>query len=178
MVKMFLVIFTIFLFWAVPVSSVLAEDTTHMVIYKTVSNYNGNSHEAEWITRAILYASDTYGVDPLLVTAVMQQESHFNLSSRSSAGAVGLMQLMPDTAAMIGVNPYDPLNNVIGGVIYLRNQIERFSGSGTYAVTNAVAAYNAGPQAVIQYGGVPPYQETRHYVISVANNYNQLSSTI
>ena len=84
------------------------------------------------------------------------------------------MQLMPETASAIGVNPYNPLENVLGGAIYLRNQLDRFSGYGKYAVTNAVAAYNAGAQAVINAGGVPNYSETRQYVVNVANNYQKL----
>lgn len=178
MVKKSLLIFLMVVFWVTPVSFASAENNSYIVIYNEISAFNGNPQEAEWITKAILYASDTYGVDPLLVTAIMEQESQFNLNSVSSAGAIGLMQLMPGTAAMIGVNPYDPLDNVVGGTIYLRNQIEKFSGGGAYAVTNAVAAYNAGPQAVMQHGGVPPYQETRNYVIGVANHYNRLNSVM
>ena len=89
-------------------------------------------------------------------------------------GAIGLMQLMPETAESIGVNPYNPLENIIGGTIYLKNQLNNFSGYGEYAVTDAVAAYNAGPNAVIKAGGVPNYSETRQYVVNVANNYNRI----
>ena len=146
----------------------------YSVIASTVANYNGDQTQIDWIANAILYSSNQYGVDPLLVTAVMQAESGFNLNSGSGAGAIGLMQLMPDTARAIGVDPYDPLGNVIGGTIYLRNQLDNFAGWGDYAVTDAVAAYNAGPQAVKNYGGVPPYAETRTYVVRVSNNYNNL----
>lgn len=159
-----------------PTSMASAQADTYSVIYQEISAHNGNYQEADWIAKAILYASDLYGVDPLLVTAVMEQESGFNLQAGSGAGAVGLMQLMPDTANMIGVNPYNPLDNIIGGVIYLKNQLDNFSGWGQYAVTDAIAAYNAGPQAVKNYGGVPPYNETRNYVISIADNYNRLNS--
>lgn len=148
----------------------------YSVIYGEVSARNGNPQEADWITQAILYASSTYDVDPLLVTSVMEAESGFNVSAGSRVGAIGLMQLMPDTANMIGVNPYNPLDNVIGGVIYLKNQLDHFAGWGAYAVTDAVAAYNAGPQAVISHGGVPAYAETRNYVISISNNYNRLAA--
>ena len=84
------------------------------------------------------------------------------------------MQLMPGTAAMIGVDPYNPLENVLGGASYLRTQIDNFADWGEYAVTDAVAAYNAGSQAVINAGGVPNYRETRQYVINVAANYQRL----
>lgn len=94
-----------------------------------------------------MYVSVEYEVDPILITAVMEAESGFNFQSTSTAGAIGLMQLMPETAEMIGVNPYNPLENILGGTIYLRNQFNRSSGYGQYAVTDAVAAYNAGAQA-------------------------------
>lgn len=81
---------------------------------------------------------------------------------------------MPDTASAIGVNPYEPLGNVIGGASYLRTMLDDFAHCGDYAVTNAIAAYNAGPQAVFSYGGCPPYSETRNYVVAVADNYQAL----
>lgn len=146
----------------------------YTVIYDDVSAYNGNPVECDWIANAILYASSLYGVDPYLITAVMQTESHFYLNAMSHVGAIGLMQLMPGTASSIGVDPYDPLGNILGGTIYLRNQLDNFAGWGEYAVTDAVAAYNAGPQAVYDYSGVPPYSETRNYVVSVADAYNNL----
>ena len=144
------------------------------VVYSEVAAYNGNANEAVWITDAICYASSLYGVDPLLVTSVMETESHFNFGSFSGAGAIGLMQLMPGTATAVGVDPYDPLGNVIGGVSYLRSQLDSFSGYGDYAVTNAVAAYNAGGNAVRKYGGCPPFAETQNYVVEVNGTYTQL----
>lgn len=99
----------------------------YTAIYDTVSTHNGNPVEADWITNAILYSSSTYNVDPILITAVMEAESGFNLNAGSGAGAIGLMQLMPETASAIGVDPYDPLDNVIGGTIYLSNQLANFS---------------------------------------------------
>lgn len=144
------------------------------VIHREVSYFNPNDRESRWITRAILYASSEYQIDPILITAVMEEESGFNFKSASPVGAIGLMQLMPETASAIGVNPYNPLENVLGGAIYLRNQLDRFSGYGKYAVTDAVAAYNAGSQAVINAGGVPNYSETRQYVVNVATNYKKL----
>ena len=144
------------------------------VIYQEVSYYNGNEKESSWIASAILYASGEYQVDPILITAVMDAESGFNFQSTSTAVAIGLMHLMPETAKMIGVNPYNPLENILGGTIYLKNQLKQFSVYGQYAVTNAVAAYNAGAQVVINAGGVPNYFETRQYVVNVYNNYNKI----
>lgn len=147
------------------------------VIYSDVTQYNGQTEQAAWITNAICYASSLYQVDPLLITAIMETESHFNFATfynHSPAGAIGLMQLSPETAAAVGVDPYDPLGNIVGGASYLRTQLDNFSGYGEYAVTDAVAAYNAGGNAVRRYGGCPPYRETQDYVIKVANSYNRL----
>lgn len=149
------------------------------VIIQDIAAYNGNSAQIYWISDAICYAASLYQVDPLLVTAVMETESHFSFDtfySTSSAGAIGFMQLMPDTARSVGVDPYDPLGNIIGGTAYLRYMLDDFSGCGQYAVTNAVAAYNAGPAAVTSYGGCPPYSETQNYVIKVSEAYNRLLS--
>lgn len=150
----------------------------YSAIYYTVSNHNGNTIEADWITNAILYASSIYDVDPILITAVMEAESGFNINAGSDVGAIGLMQLMPETANAIGVDPYDPLGNVIGGTIYLSNQLANFNSWGEYSVTDAVAAYNAGPNAVIKYGGVPPYNETINYVNNVASNYYDIANLV
>lgn len=146
----------------------------YTVINNHISGFNGEPGQGDWITNAILYSCSMYQVDPFLVTAVMQTESGFQFGVISPAGAIGLMQLMPDTAAMVGVDPYNPLENVIGGTSYLSTQLNNFSSWGEYGVTYAVAAYNAGGNAVRQYGGVPPYPETQNYVYKVADAYNNL----
>ena len=112
-------------------------------------------------------AARKYNVDPKLVSAVAEVESGGDQDAASSAGAVGVMQLMPDTAAALGVNPYDKKSNSVGGAKYLRQMLDAFDGD----VRRAVAAYNAGPQAVKDYGGVPPYQETQNYVNKVLDIY-------
>jgi hypothetical protein len=109
-----------------------------------------------------------YGVDPSLVRAVMRHESGFNTGAVSPKGAQGLMQLMPGTAALMGVkDPFDPEQNIAGGVGYLRRCLDRFQ----HNVPLAVAAYNAGPESVARCGTVPPYQETQAFVNNVMGAY-------
>lgn len=108
-----------------------------------------------------------YHVPPALVKAVIAAESAFDPQAVSHRGAQGLMQLMPRTAAGLGVeDAFEPRQNVRGGVGYLREMLDRFGD-----VTRAVAAYNAGPAAVDRYGGIPPYRETRDYVDRVLTYY-------
>ena len=112
-------------------------------------------------------AAARYQVDPRLVAAVAQTESGGNQEAVSPAGAVGVMQLMPETAAGLGVNPYDKRQNIEGGAKYLRQMMDTFGGD----VQKAVAAYNAGTQAVKEYNGIPPYRETQDYVNKVLDIY-------
>jgi soluble lytic murein transglycosylase-like protein len=112
-------------------------------------------------------------VDPALIKAVIANESGFNANATSKAGAQGLMQLMPETAASLGVrDAYDPAQNVAGGARYLRGLLDRFGGDKRLAI----AAYNAGPGAVEKYGDVPPYAETRNYVQNVLASFDKYSS--
>jgi soluble lytic murein transglycosylase-like protein len=114
----------------------------------------------------------TWQVDPALIKAVIANESGFNANATSGVGAQGLMQLMPATAASLGVHDaYDPAQNVAGGTHYLRGLLDRFGGDKRLAI----AAYNAGPGAVEKYGGVPPYAETRNYVQNVLASFDKYS---
>ncbi len=106
-------------------------------------------------------AAEVFGVDAALIRAVMHAESWFQPDAVSRSGAQGLMQLMPGTASRFGVsNPFDPVDNITGGVAYLAFLLEFFDND----LTRAIAAYNAGENAVRRHGGVPPFPETREYV--------------
>jgi membrane-bound lytic murein transglycosylase B len=113
-------------------------------------------------------AAETYGVDEKLLKSVAKVESNFNASAVSSAGAVGIMQLMPATAAELGVSDsYDARENIFGGAKYLSQLLSKYDGD----TSLALAAYNAGSARVDQYGGIPPYTETQNYVTKVLGYY-------
>jgi len=123
------------------------------------------------LDQLIAYSGDKYGIDPTLIYLVMREESRFNHRAVSRAGARGLMQLMPGTAAKLGVrNIHDPVENVDAGARYLRTLLEMFNGD----VNLALAAYNAGEGAVLRYGRrIPPYRETMNYVWRINTAYRR-----
>ena len=121
------------------------------------------------LNQVVNSASAAYHLDPDLVNSVIHAESGFNSRAVSPKGARGLMQLMPGTANQLGVNDaFDPQANVDGGSRYLRELLERYN----FDLVKALAAYNAGPQRVEQYRGVPPFRETRAYVARIVHEYN------
>lgn len=115
-----------------------------------------------------------HGLAPGLLEAIAWQESRGRMGAVSIRGALGVMQLMPSTAAELGVDPGDLADNIRGGALYLRRQLDRFGGS----VPLALAAYNAGPGAVARYGGIPPYRETRDYVAKIMGRWRPGTSAI
>lgn len=126
---------------------------------------------ATQIARTVVAKSQRYGVDPRLVLALIAQESRFNPRAVSPVGARGLGQLMPGTAALLGVlNAFDITQNIDGTVRYLAAQLKKFGGD----IASALAAYNAGPGNVVRFGGIPPFRETRNYVRVISTWYQNL----
>ena len=122
------------------------------------------------LNQLVSESSGRYRLDPDLVNSVIKAESGFNVRAVSRKGAQGLMQLMPETAMKLGVpDAFDPQANVEGGTRYLRELLERYN----FDLVKALAAYNAGPQRVEQFGGVPPYYETKAYVARIVRDFNK-----
>ena len=140
------------------------------ILDSSISN-NGQPTEASRaeIENLINKYAEKNGLDSDFVKAVINQESGFNPNATSRCGAMGLMQLMPSTAEGLGVtNAYDAEQNIMGGTKYLKGLMDRFDNNKSLAL----AAYNAGPNAVKKYGGIPPYAETQNYVKKVLSNYD------
>lgn len=149
-------------------SALQSAGTTPTATAADVSSYPGASTGAgSEYEGMIAQAAERNGIEPAILYGLIEQESGFDPTAQSSAGAMGLTQLMPGTASSLGVsNPYDAAESIEGGARYLAKLTSEFSGS----TTDALAAYNAGPAAVSQYGGVPPYPETESYVSRVMAN--------
>lgn len=128
---------------------------------------SGRNIDQTQMDAIIVAAASRHGVDPNLVRAIIKQESGFNPRARSRKGAIGLMQLMPATARDLKVNPYDPVQNVEGGVRHFKGLLENFNGD----LKLSLAAYNAGQGAVERNKGIPPYRETRDYVRRITAAY-------
>ncbi len=130
--------------------------------------------EADLIAQSLLAFSRQFNLDPRLVVALVVVESGFQPRARSRAGALGLGQLMPETARSLGVDPLDPAQNLYGTIRYLRGNLDRFGWNNVHL---ALAAYNAGRGAVERYEGIPPYSETQWYVHNVDSLYRRLLSS-
>ncbi len=137
---------------------------------------NSNTHlgrQARLYKKTIQIYSRIYDVEPELIHAIVRQESCFNEGAHSYVGAIGLMQLMPQTALGLRINdPWNPEHNIQGGIKYISQMLKRFNGKPKLAI----AAYNAGPGNVNKYKGIPPFKETRNYVKKVYAEYKRLKS--
>ena len=127
------------------------------------------------LARRLLVNAERWRIDANMLVAIVTVESRWHTHAVSPAGAIGLGQLMPGTAALLGVNPRDPKQNLSGAARYLRGLMQRF-GSKHYSLV--FAAYNAGPKAVSEYGGIPPYDETQTYVVRVLDTWEHLSKSV
>lgn len=133
-----------------------------------------NRQDAPYIAQAIYETADKYELDPLFVASVFQVESGFHNNAVSPVGALGIAQLMPGTAAELGVNPYDPMDNIEGGTRYLREMLDLQNPNDPYKYNLALASYNAGPGAV--HGYAPSY--TYEYIEMVTGAYNEIVAAV
>lgn len=141
-------------------------------VLKGVQNSNKTSSIPKTYYELIQQASEEFQIDANLIRAICLVESNFNPSATSPKGAMGLMQLMPETAKELGIhNPYDPKENIWGGVRYFKSLLQKYDGN----LELALAAYNAGPGSVEKYNGIPPYPETQNFVKNVLEYFKEFS---
>ena len=148
-----------------------AQGRVHFTNVPTSSQYRFYSNEGKQysIDSLIAHSASAFQLERALIKAVIKVESDFNPKVVSRKGAKGLMQLMPETAREVGVsNPFDPSQSIHGGAYYLRKMLDSFDRNLDYAL----AAYNAGPNAVRKYGGIPPFTETQNYVTKVKRYFD------
>lgn len=138
------------------------------ILKNSISDKTVNMSNSE-VDGIIDRVSKKIGIDEKLVKLVAKTESGKDQGAISNKGAIGVMQLMPDTAKGLGVNPYNTVENIEGGAKYLKEMLSQFNGD----VEKALAAYNAGPGAVKKYGGIPPYKETQNYVKKILKEYKE-----
>jgi soluble lytic murein transglycosylase-like protein len=153
-------------------SSIKKEINSSLPDFARVLENKKKGKGAPTIKKMVEGVSRRQGIDSELIFAVMEAESNFDPAAVSSKGARGLMQLMPDTAAELGVDPDEPEQNIEGGARYLGQMMTKYGD-----LDKALAAYNAGPGKVDSYGGVPPFPETKKYVNKVLQRYRQLKQS-
>jgi soluble lytic murein transglycosylase-like protein len=148
-----------------------------VAVYATVLRHI-NPQMPSWqsrdLARRVLLNAERWRIDANMLVAIVTVESSWHTHAVSPAGAIGLGQLMPGTAALLGVNPHDPKQNLSGAARYLRGLMQRFGRH----YNLVFAAYNAGPKAVNEYGGIPPYEETQNYVVRVLDEWAYLTKSV
>ncbi len=135
------------------------------------------SWQSDSLAKHLLINARRWKVDATILVALVSVESAWHTGARSWVGAIGLGQLMPGTAAQMHVNPTDPYQNLQGAARYLGGLLHRYRNS-PHRYSLAFAAYNAGPRAVAQYGGIPPYAETQNYVVKVMSAWHRLARAV
>ena len=135
---------------------------------KKLSSKKTNEHPLT-LDEALIFFSNKEGIDPKIVRAMIRKESRGILDAKSPKGAIGLLQLLPKTARLMGVDPYDPLQNLQGGIGYFAQQLRRFK-----KLDLALAAYNAGPSRVAKAGKVPNLKETKNYVNTILEDLERI----
>jgi len=147
-------------------AAVASDEGQYAALLRTI-NPHLQVHESITYAHSLVVDAHRTNLDPRLIVALVTVESHWHPDAISPVGARGLGQLMPGTAAVLGVNAWDPTQNIRGAATYLRAMINHFAGSGHNMMPFAIGAYNAGPRAVDRYHGIPPYTETQNYVRKV-----------
>lgn len=143
-----------------------------IINYMKKENPKLSTKDAESIYETVIYFSNKYKVSSDLIFAIIDQESNYNYKDSSSAGAIGLMQIIPATANYLKINPYNSTQNIEGGVRYFKEMLDKYQ-----KTSLALAAYNAGPGAVDKYGGIPPYKETTNYVSKISKIYQNIKGS-
>ena len=159
--------------------AILATPSTIGVYASVLRSYNKSmpDWESRDLAKHLLISAAHWNLDPNVLAAIVTVESSWHTHAISYAGAIGLGQLMPGTAATLGVNPRDPKQNLSGAAQYLSGLMDTF-GSNPNRYQLVFAAYNAGPKAVQRFGGVPPYYETQRYVVKVLRTWKHLQKTV
>lgn len=150
--------------------STIYKEENEQKVYKFVKLQAIDPEDMEEIFKEIIKNSKEFDIDPAIIAAIIKQESDYYIYAKSSTGAMGLMQLMPQTAKDMGTDdPYDVADNIRGGVKYFKYCLKRNNND----LALALATYNAGLGNVLKYNGIPPFKETQRYVDSVLNIYNK-----
>lgn len=158
----------------------IPQNSTTIAVYATVlRHYNPQlpGWQSQALARHLLATAERWKLDANMLAAIVTVESSWHTHALSSAGAIGLGQLMPGTAATLGVNPHDPASNLSGAARYLSGLMQTF-GSNPNRYELVFAAYNAGPKAVQRFGGIPPFEETQRYVVKVLRTWHHLQASV